>query len=99
MRSPKAPHWWAWKKKKEEKENGMQNNENSNKILVQKLQNNFPVNRQVGGTEPRVSFLNRVKYLPTIPMDDYSKVRTRLDDIYILPNGDIPMVESMQRKE
>ena len=99
MRSPKAPHWWAWKKKREEKDNRIQNNENNNKISVQKLSNNFTVNKQLGGTEPRVSFLNRVKYLPTIPMDDYSKVRTRLDDIYILPNGDIPMVESMQRKE
>ena len=96
MRSPKSMYWWAWKKKREEREN--KHNENHNKIAVHKLENNFTVNRQVGGAEHRVSFLNRVKYLPTIPMDDYSKVRTRLDDIYILPNGDIPMIESMERK-
>ena len=97
MRSPKAMHWWAWKKKKSNNET-KEYNENEINLRVEKIIEKNMSN-QIGGAECRKSFLNRVKYLPTIPMDDYSLTRKRLDDIYILPNGDKPTIESVERKE
>ena len=97
MRSPKSMHWWAWKKKKSQ-ENNKHNENPILKLNVSKLTPDVQ-NNQLGGAQCKPSFLNRVKYLPTIPMNDYSLVRSRLDDIYILPNGDKPTIESMERKE
>ena len=97
MRSPKSMHWWAWKKKQENRKHNTYEKKISENNFIRKVDD---IKSQIGGaTGCKIPFLKRVRYLPTIPMDDYSKVRSRMDDIYMLTSGDKPTIESMERKE